>query len=125
MSATISIEGAAQVLRPAAEGMPYVRNSEGAFTTAPGGLLLSEGRIAGLDGARRADVRVDARGAAVMPGFVDCHTHLPFAGWRADEYAMKVAGADYAQLAAAGGGIAASARALAQSSDEQVLELSA
>ncbi len=105
--------------------MPYVRTAQGAFTTAPGSLLLAGGRIAGWDGDRSAELRVDASGAAVIPGFVDCHTHLPFAGWRADEYAMKVAGADYAQLAAAGGGIAASARALAQSSDEQVLELSA
>jgi imidazolonepropionase len=106
--------------------MPYVRlNEADAFTAEPGGVLLREGRIAAADalGAADADVRIDAQGAAVIPGFVDCHTHLPFAGWRAEEYAMKVAGADYAQLAAQGGGIAASARALAQSSDEQVLAL--
>jgi len=38
---------------------------------------------------------VDARGGAVIPGFVDCHTHLPFAGWRANEYEMKVTGVPY------------------------------
>jgi imidazolonepropionase len=57
----------------------------------------------------------------VLPGFVDCHTHLPFAGWRAEEYERKVTGVPYAEIARAGGGIAASARALAEADDEAVL----
>jgi imidazolonepropionase len=60
-------------------------------------------------------------GCAVVPGFVDCHTHLPFAGWRAGEYAQKLAGVPYAEIASRGGGIRASARALAAASDEAVL----
>src|SRR3954468_13690220 len=65
--------------------------------------------------------RVDVSGCAVVPGFVDCHTHLPFAGWRAEEYALKVAGRPYEEIARAGGGIASSARAFAQAGDEAVL----
>jgi imidazolonepropionase len=57
----------------------------------------------------------------VIPGFVDCHTHLPFAGWRASEYEMKVTGVPYEQIARSGGGIASSARALAEATDEAVL----
>ena len=57
----------------------------------------------------------------MLPGFVDCHTHLPFAGWRAEEYERKVTGVPYEEIARAGGGIAASARALAEATDEQVL----
>ena len=58
----------------------------------------------------------------MVPGFVDCHTHLPFAGWRAEEYEQKVTGVPYEEIARGGGGIAASARAFAQASDAQVLD---
>ena len=67
-------------------------------------------------------MRIDASGCAVLPGLVDCHTHLPFAGWRAEEYEQKVTGVPYEQIARGGGGIASSARALAQATDAQVLE---
>ena len=60
---------------------------------------------------RDATLRIDATGCAVLPGFVDCHTHLPFAGWRAEEYEMKVTGVPYEEIARRGGGIASSARA--------------
>jgi imidazolonepropionase len=59
----------------------------------------------------------------VLPGFVDCHTHLPFAGWRAAEYEQKVTGVPYEEISRSGGGIASSARALAAASDDDVLAL--
>jgi imidazolonepropionase len=123
-SGTISIEGAAQILRPPRDGLPFIRLDEaGAATLDAGDLLIEQGAIAAFAADAGAAARIDAGDAAVVPGFVDCHTHLPFAGWRAEEYAIKVAGVDYAEIAARGGGIAASARALAASSDEQVLAL--
>jgi imidazolonepropionase len=54
----------------------------------------------------RDDERIDARGLLVVPGLVDCHTHLAFAGWRADEIEARMSGRTYQELAAAGGGIA-------------------
>ena len=84
-------------------------------------MLLDGGRIAGFDGDGDADVVVDAAGCAVLPAFVDCHTHLPFAGWRAEEYERKVTGVPYEEIARAGGGIASSARSLAEAADEEVL----
>ncbi|MBA3835170.1 MAG: imidazolonepropionase, partial [Sphingomonas sp.] len=45
-------------------------------------------------------------GAWVTPGLIDCHTHLIFGGTRADEHAMRRAGATYEEIAEAGGGIA-------------------
>jgi imidazolonepropionase len=119
---SVSIRGAAQVLRPPEDGLPYLRHDRaGEMTLEPGSLTLRDGVIAALEDDPGADVRIDAAGRAVVPGFVDCHTHLPFAGWRAEEYARKVAGAPYEEIARAGGGIAASARALAEAGDEAVL----
>lgn len=61
--------------------------------------------------------------AAVIPGFVDCHTHLPFVGWRDDEHEARLAGRSYRDLHGEGG-IGRSARMLAEASDEEVLAFS-
>ena len=50
-------------------------------------------------------VTVDAAGGTVLPGFVDAHTHLPFAGWREREFDERLRGATYSEIAARGGGI--------------------
>jgi imidazolonepropionase len=54
--------------------------------------------------------RIDAQGGTVIPGLVDCHTHLAFGGWRADEFARRLEGASYRDIADAGGGIAKTVR---------------
>src|SRR5207247_1876987 len=55
-------------------------------------------------------------------GFVDCHTHLPFLGWRADEFQARLAGETYRDVQGGGGGIFRSSRLLAEASDDQVLD---
>jgi imidazolonepropionase len=117
----ITIRDAGQVLRPAEEGAPYLRRA--ALTSDPGSIAVRDGLIAAFEDDSGADIVIDAAGGAVIPGFVDCHTHLPFAGWRASEYEMKVTGVPYEEIARSGGGIASSARALAAASDDDVLEL--
>jgi len=64
---------------------------------------------------------LDAEGRLVTPGLVDCHTHALFAGSRAGEFALRVSGASYEEIMAAGGGINASARALREASDDGIL----
>lgn len=59
---------------------------------------------------------IDARGGAVVPGFVDAHTHVVFAGDRRDELRRRLGGATYAEIAAAGGGIVSTVRATRASS---------
>jgi imidazolonepropionase len=54
---------------------------------------------------------LDAEGRAVVPGFVDAHTHAVFAGDRSEEFSLRVAGATYEQILASGGGIHATVRA--------------
>ena len=117
---TVWIAGADEVLRPPEDGLPYLRHDRAGDLTLTGGDVLLDGdRIGPFSG--EVALRVDASGCTVLPGFVDCHTHLPFAGWRADEYEMKVTGVPYEQIARSGGGIASSARAFAAASDEAIL----
>jgi imidazolonepropionase len=66
---------------------------------------------------------VDAEGRVVMPGFVDPHTHLCYAGERWEEFATRRSGADYLSVLAAGGGIHATVRATREASDDQLLAL--
>jgi len=84
------------------------------------GMVLFAGPAADLPTELRSLPVTEARGA-VVPGFVDCHTHLPFFGWRADEFEERLAGRTYRDMHG-GGGIYRSARLLARASDEEVIE---
>lgn len=67
-----------------------------------------------------ASEALDARGRLVAPGFVDAHTHLPFVGTREAEFDLRARGATYEAIAASGGGIRASTRALRAASEEDL-----
>jgi imidazolonepropionase len=84
-------------------------------------LVVENGRIAWVGSASVtpvADERIDVDGGAVIPGFVDSHTHLVFAGDRGDEFAARMAGAPYAA-----GGIRVTTQATRAASDEELLAL--
>lgn len=67
----------------------------------------------------RGAMDLGGRVCFVAPGLIDCHTHLAFGGWRADEFALRCRGATYLEIAAAGGGIASTVRQTrAASADE-------
>ena len=88
------------------EGPGVVRD---AALVARDGVIVYAGPEAGLDRSDvpRGALEVHARGAAVVPGFVDAHTHIVWLGDRGDEYAQRASGATYEDIAAAGGGIRA------------------
>jgi imidazolonepropionase len=69
-----------------------------------------------------AEPRLDASGCAVLPGFVDPHTHVIWAGERAAEFEMKMAGAKYLEILAAGGGILSTVRQTRQASLETLMD---
>ena len=74
-----------------------------------------------LPGSYQAAERVDAGGRLVIPGLVDCHTHLAFGGWRAEEFEQRILGRSYLEIAAAGGGIARTVRLTREAGDEALL----
>jgi imidazolonepropionase len=84
------------------------------------GILTHAGAASQLPESERPAPTVEASGA-VIPGFVDCHTHLPFFGWRADEFAARLSGQTYRDVQGGGGGIYRSARLLAGAGDDEVL----
>jgi imidazolonepropionase len=90
-----------------------------------GALAITQGRISWV-GARsgwkdKAREEHDARGAWILPGFVDCHTHLVHAGNRAHEFELRLKGASYEDIAKAGGGIVSTVRATRAASESELL----
>ncbi|CAN5236037.1 imidazolonepropionase [soil metagenome] len=90
-----------------------------------GALVVTGERISwvgpGSEVPTGADVpRWDAGGRLVTPGLVDCHTHLVFGGDRADEFEQRLLGASCEDLAAGGGGIAATVRATRAATDDEL-----
>ncbi len=92
-----------------------------------GAIGIRRDRIAWAGAARelprdlRSAKSVDAGGRWVSPGLVDCHTHLVYAGNRAEEFEARPGGATYAEIAQAGGGIASTVRATRASSTDALV----
>lgn len=88
-------------------------------------VVVHDGRIAWVGRATDVPDRdgsriVDCRGRTIMPAFVDPHTHLVWAGDRKDELEMRLAGADYEAIFAAGGGILSSVRQTRAASEDEI-----
>ena len=95
-----------------------------------GGLLAAEGRITHVGKTseieklcQRDTEVVDARGCAVLPGFVDAHTHLVFAGNRLEDFESRARGETYEQIAKRGGGIQTTVQATRAASEEDLFAL--
>ena len=82
------------------------------------GKILSVGRTPDLLAAYPDEPRLDASGCVVLPGFVDPHTHIVWSGDRAVEFEIKMAGAKYMEILAAGGGILSTVRKTREASIE-------
>jgi imidazolonepropionase len=107
---------------PALRDLAIVR--DGALAVADGRLISvgSREHVLATAGGSAQTRQLDAGGAVVMPGFVDCHTHTVFADYRLDEYEWRVSGTPYAEIAARGGGIAKSVEHVRSTPEGVLLE---
>jgi len=93
-----------------------------------GSVAVNEGRIVAVgktqEVKRKFEGRetIDASGKVVMPGFVDPHTHLVFAGSREDEFEMRIEGATYMEILETGGGILKTVRETKKASKNELIE---
>ncbi len=96
-----------------------------------GGIAIEGCEVAAVGTSREMESRyaskaqriIDASGKVVMPGFVDAHTHLVFAGWRDREWEMRLEGKDYLEILKAGGGILETVRATRATSQEELVKI--
>jgi imidazolonepropionase len=112
------VRDVAQIASPAGREAPLrgaalanVELVEDGFVLCRGDRIEAVGRMTDLPPLEGDLTEVDARGLSAVPGLVDCHTHLCFAGDRVHEFALRAAGASYEELHAAGGGILSTVRA--------------
>jgi len=97
--------------------------SDGAFVAA-GGKITHVGKSTEIEKLCDGETEViDARGCIVLPGFVDAHTHLVFAGNRLDDFEARARGETYEQIAKRGGGIQTTVRATRAASEDELCAL--
>ena len=97
---------------PRSPGMPLrgsdmasVHAIEHGSVAVEAGVIAAVGPAEDLDGSYAGKRTIDCRGRSLCPGFVDAHTHAVFGGARAEEFEMRIKGASYLEIMAAGGGI--------------------
>ena len=124
----------ARIYTPLMGRRPAVGEEQGKLAVYEDGCFLVEnGRLLAVGAMRDVEERLEGRtadqefdfeGAAVVPGFVDPHTHACFAALREEEFSMRLAGKSYLEILQAGGGILSSVRAVRSASDEALFAFS-
>jgi imidazolonepropionase len=107
-----------------APGRPGLGIVERGAVAAKDGRIAFAGPAADLPAGWDARERVALDGRWVMPGLVDCHTHLVYAGERAHEFELRLAGASYEDIARAGGGIVSTVKATRAASEDDLVRAS-
>lgn len=125
------IENAKQILTCSADGAKFkagkAQSEIGLIENS--GIYIENGKIKWIgkklpkDLLKKSVKKIDAGNNIVLPGFIDSHTHLVFAGDRANEYAMRLAGKTYEEIAEAGGGIVNTVDAVRSTSKEKLKAL--
>jgi imidazolonepropionase len=121
---SLALRDAATVLPLSGEGPVRGEGFEDITVLHDASIGCEGDRIESVGETTGGTIDFDATGCTIVPGLVDCHTHIPFYGWRADEDAARLTGARYEDLHRGEGGIYRSARMLAEATDAEVLDFS-
>ncbi len=129
---TIKLFRNARIYTPVDKGRPKGGTEQNHVTVYENGALLMEkGRISRIGKAshvmkglssRPIDQEIDCRGACLIPGFVDPHTHLCFARRREEEFDMRIAGTPYLEILNQGGGILSSVKAVNEATETELFK---
>lgn len=104
-----------------AKALPGLGIVEHGAVVAENGRIVFAGPEADMPAAPGGAEIVDCQGRWITPGLIDCHTHLVYAGDRANEFEMRLTGASYEEVAKAGGGIVSSVKALRAASEDELM----
>ena len=126
------IHGASQLVTCASNGKPKRSvEMQNVGLIEKGAVAVKNGVIIAVDNSNEilreyeAENIIDAKGKTVAPGFVECHTHIVYAGNRLNEFELKIKGADYLEILANGGGIISTVRQTRKASLAELVEQSA
>lgn len=115
----IWLGGRAATLAPDKPGLGLIENAAIAVRD---GSIAFVGTVADLPTGWDAAEKISLDGRLVTPGLIDCHTHLVYAGSRAHEFELRLAGASYEEIARAGGGIVSTVKATRAASEEELID---
>src|SRR5262249_34995963 len=115
---TIWLDARLATLAPERPGLGVVER--GAIAALDGRIVFA-GSIADLPAGWDAQTRVPLDGRWVTPGLIDCHTHLAYAGDRAEEFQMRLSGVSYEEIARRGGGILSTVKATRAASERDLV----
>lgn len=110
----------AQIITCTDNGREYGKFENGLIACTNGKIIAVEENCNSND--FQSKNTIDAKGRIITPSLIDCHTHLVFAGSRANEFAMRLAGATYEEIARAGGGILSTVKATRNASLDSLVE---
>lgn len=120
------IKNAAQIVTPKGQAARKGAAMKDVDVYENASILIEDGKIVAVgDDPRMKDVpadrQIDATGKAVLPGFVDSHTHFVFGGYRPDEFLWRMEGMTYMEIMERGGGIANTMKATREASEEELI----
>ena len=115
---TVWLDARLATLAPARPGLGLIENGA---VAARDGRIAFAGPIADLPARWNAARRISLDGRWITPGLIDCHTHLVYAGDRAHEFELRLAGASYEEIARAGGGIVSTVKATRAASEDELV----
>ena len=115
---TIWLDARLATLAPGRPGLGLIENGA---VAARDGRIAFAGPMAELPSGWNAAQKISLDGRWITPGLIDCHTHLVYAGDRAHEFELRLAGASYEEIARAGGGIVSTVKATRTASEDELV----